>query len=149
MSEHDPQFIPLLQRTLQGEKNIHPQPGEKEKTKRRDSSQTGESVLVLFISAPISSPYLAVATVDECSFRQQISKKGWQVFRKRGNGENLSHPACHINHGLVREAHVQSSVATFQPGTGRIQVLHRQMRWLSLIESTGLAGCSGKPSILL
>lgn len=68
--------------------------------------------------AGATSPYLAVGTVDECSFREQVLEEGWQVPGQRGDGQNLSHPARHINHGLMGEAHIKSSVAPFQPETG-------------------------------
>lgn len=71
----------------------------------------------------ISSPtYLAVGTVDERSSSQQVSEKGWEVLGQQGDIENLSHPARHIHHRLVREAHVQGSVAAFKPGTKDIKL---------------------------
>lgn len=61
--------------------------------------------------------YLTVGTVDERSFSQQVLEEGRQVSGQQTDVQNLGHPSRHIHHGLMREAHVQSSVASFQPGT--------------------------------
>lgn len=59
--------------------------------------------------------YLAVGAVDERSFSQQVSEEGWQFSGQRHHLQDLRHAARHVHHGLVGEAHIQSSVASFQP----------------------------------
>lgn len=89
-----------------GRKKIHPQSGQRRN--RCDSSPTSKHSLFCLdlFPAGATSPYLAVGTVDECSFREQVLEEGWQVPGQRCDGQNLSHPARHINHGLMREAHI-------------------------------------------
>lgn len=126
MSEHDPVFIPLLQLTLK-RKKIHPQSGHKEQTQLHVLSFTTHCVvfpssfwsslatpclLFMFVYSSFFLMYLAVGAVDESSFRQQVTEEAWQVSQF-GNVQDLSHPTCHIHHGLMREAHVQSPVASF------------------------------------
>lgn len=73
-------------------------------------------------------PYLAVATVDERSFGQQVAEQLRQVFVHQGEGKNLSHPAGHIHHGLMRVTHFQSSVASFKPDNTNTKTLAAQHR---------------------
>lgn len=71
----------------------------------------------LFTPFHATKLYLGVGTVNECTFGQQVSEEMWQVSGQRCGAQNLSDPTRHINHGLMREAHIQSSVSSFYPGT--------------------------------
>ena len=59
--------------------------------------------------------YLTVGAVDEGPLSQQVLQGPRQVLGEGGHGENLRHPARHVRHGLVGEAHLQSLVAPLQP----------------------------------
>ena len=59
--------------------------------------------------------YLTVGAVDEGPLAQQVLQGPRQVLGEGGHGENLRHPARHVRHGLVGEAHLQSLVAPLQP----------------------------------
>lgn len=69
----------------------------------------------------MSCNYLAVSTVDESSFGQQVTQQGRQVPGQRCDVQDFSHPACHVHHGLMGEAHIQGSVASFQPAVNMFQ----------------------------
>lgn len=69
--------------------------------------------------------YLAVSTVDEGPFGQQVTQQGRQVPGQGRDVQDLGHPTRHVHHGLVGEAHVQGSVAPFQPAVNRFQVAER------------------------
>jgi len=68
---------------------------------------------------PGSQPtYLAVGTVDEGALVQQVAQEVGQVPGERGHVQHLRHPARHVGHGLVGEAHLQGLVAPLQPAGG-------------------------------
>lgn len=71
--------------------------------------------------------YLAVSTVDESSFGQQVAQQVRQLPGQRRDVQDLSHPTRHVHHGLVGEAHVQGSVASFQPAGNRFQDENKQI----------------------
>lgn len=73
-----------------------------------------------------SRQYLAVRTVDESSFGQQVTQQGWQVPGQRRNVQDFCHPTRHVHHGLMGEAHIQGSVASFQPAVNRFQVAKKK-----------------------
>lgn len=70
----------------------------------------------------MSCLYLVGSTVDESSFGQQVTQQGGQVPGQRRDVQDFCHPTRHVHHGLVGEAHVQGSVASFQPAGNMIQV---------------------------
>lgn len=69
----------------------------------------------------MSCHYLAVSTVDESSFGQQVTQQGRQVPGQRCDVQDFSYPTCHVHHGLMGEAHIQGSVASFQPAVNMFQ----------------------------
>ena len=61
----------------------------------------------------MSAPqYLAVGTVDERSFGQQVRQQCRQVRGQRRDVQDFAHPTRHVHHGLMGEAHIQGSVAS-------------------------------------
>lgn len=69
-----------------------------------------------------SRQYLRAGTVDESSFGQQVTQQVRQLPGQRPDVQDLGHPTRHVHHRLVGEAHIQSSVASFQPAVSRFQV---------------------------
>lgn len=70
----------------------------------------------------MSCIYLVGSTVDESSFGQQVTQLGGQVLGQRRDVQDFSHPTRHVHHGLVGEAHIQGSVASFHPAVNMFQV---------------------------
>lgn len=58
--------------------------------------------------------HLSVCTVNKSSFRQEGLQESSQIAWQVSHLEDLSHPSCHVYHGLVREAHVEGLVAPLE-----------------------------------
>lgn len=86
--------------------------------------------------------YLAVGAVDERSFSQQVSEEGRQFSGQRHHLQDLGDPARHVDHGLVGESHIQSSVASFQPGTKRQAGQEHQVKgWTRTVNTSSWDKC--------